>query len=810
MGETALVTEQTMTNIMIRAFLLVWVGLSFSAGLLAQDSSLPLPLRNKLQAAVKLEVDQQRVPAFSISVVDRDQVAWSLSAASSDNKARDSSKVSIANTQSIDQKTIYRVGSVSKLFTDVAIMQLVEQGKVDLDRPVQTYLPDFAPTNPFGGALTLRQLMSHRSGLVREPPVGHYFDPSEPTLAATVQSLNQTSLVYAPNTRTKYSNAGITVVGAVLEKVVGRSFDEQIQHSILEPLGMHGSGFRLSPEQQTRLAPATMWTLEGRRFAAPQFALGTAPAGNLYATVEDLAQFIRCLNLRGQITSQANGSGKDKSSLLLRPETIEQMFTPAKNSDGSVQNFALGFRVKKLDGHRQVGHGGAVYGCATQLELLPDQQLGVAAAAALDCANGAVEKLCEYALRLMLASRAGQPLPDYVETVDVVRDRAQAVVGLYKCDDDLAEVDYVNSKLTLKHGSAIRQVRQVRSSGQWIIDDVTEVGLKVEPTSDGNLRIGDRLFQRQPEKCPDAPKPRWEELIGEYGWDHDVLFILEDHGQLVALIEWFYAYPLKEISPDEYAFPDYGLYHGERLTFERNAAGKVTKAVAAGIGFQRRDLNAAGETFKIKPLRPVEQLRQEALKASPPKESGVFRESNLLELVKDSPTLKLDVRYATTNNFAGSVFYTQERAFLQAPAAQAVGRVHNRLMELGYGLLIHDAYRPWSVTKMFWDATPNEMKDFVANPQNGSRHNRGCAVDLSMFHLDSGKPVTMVSGYDEFSTRAYPSYPGGTSQQRWHRRLLRQAMEREGFTVYEVEWWHFDYKDWKLYPIGNTAFEQMN
>jgi D-alanyl-D-alanine dipeptidase len=128
---------------------------------------------------------------------------------------------------------------------------------------------------------------------------------------------------------------------------------------------------------------------------------------------------------------------------------------------------------------------------------------------------------------------------------------------------------------------------------------------------------------------------------------------------------------------------------------------------------------------------------------------------------------------------------------------------------MGYGLLIHDAYRPWYVTKIFWDATPDDKKIFVADPNQGSRHNRGCAVDLSLYELASGKPVEMVGVYDEMSERSYPGYPGGTSLQRWHRELLRRVMESEGFLVYPFEWWHFDYRDWQKYPILNTPFEKL-
>ena len=139
----------------------------------------------------------------------------------------------------------------------------------------------------------------------------------------------------------------------------------------------------------------------------------------------------------------------------------------------------------------------------------------------------------------------------------------------------------------------------------------------------------------------------------------------------------------------------------------------------------------------------------------------------------------------------------------------AMVRVHRRLAKRGFGLLVHDGYRPWSVTKMFWEATPANLRIFVADPQQGSRHNRGCAVDLTLYDRATGKPIDMVGGYDEMSDRSYPDYPGGTSLQRWHRDLLRREMEAEGFAVYEAEWWHFDYKDWRKYPIGNVTFEEI-
>jgi D-alanyl-D-alanine dipeptidase len=214
--------------------------------------------------------------------------------------------------------------------------------------------------------------------------------------------------------------------------------------------------------------------------------------------------------------------------------------------------------------------------------------------------------------------------------------------------------------------------------------------------------------------------------------------------------------------------------------------------------------------FRITPTRPVAELRAVAISATPPTEAGPFRPADLVDLARLSPRIKLEIRYATRDNFLSTPVYTQARAFLQRPAAEALLHAHRALLQQGYGLLIFDAYRPWSVTKIFWDATPPDKHEFVADPAKGSRHNRGCAVDLTLYDLKSGREVEMPGVYDEMSPRSYPTYTGGTAEQRTRRDLLRRAMENEGFSVFESEWWHFDYKDWQHYGIGNTPFERMH
>jgi D-alanyl-D-alanine dipeptidase len=194
--------------------------------------------------------------------------------------------------------------------------------------------------------------------------------------------------------------------------------------------------------------------------------------------------------------------------------------------------------------------------------------------------------------------------------------------------------------------------------------------------------------------------------------------------------------------------------------------------------------------------------------SGPPKEENK-READLVELVKLDKTIKLDIRYATANNFVGRAVYPEARAFLQRPAAEAVVRVNKQLKKKGLGLVIYDGYRPWTITKLFWNTVSLDQRKYVADPVKGSIHNRGCAVDLGIYDLKTGEAIPMPSGFDEFTERASPDYKGGTNEERANRDMLRKMMEGEGFVVNKEEWWHFDHKDWKQYAIYDIAFSEL-
>ena len=764
---------------------------------------------DQLERLIDREMHAQGLPIVSIALVDDQQVVWSRGFGMVDSAAR----------KLAGPETVYRVGSVSKLFTDVAIMQLVEQGKVDLDAPVTTYVTAFHPHNPYGRPITLRQLMSHRAGLVREPPIGNYFDSTSPPLAATIASLNGTTLVYPPETHTKYSNAAIAAVGYVLERMSGKPFATALSAAVLEPLGMSMSGFEPTPALTRNLAPATMWTLDGRTFPAPTFQLGIAPAGSMYSTVTDLARFVSALF----------AGGRGSNGQLLKPETIAQMWTPQFARPGERTGYGIGFRLGSLDGRRSIGHDGAIYGFATTLQALPDEKLGVVIVTTRDGANAAVDEIGEAALRAMLAVRgtratgvtvAGSAAAPPDSTSPVPPTRARLLVGRYAPRANASreiELAHRGSGLAVMAASG-GGIPELRARGDTLVvdDRVFGAGSRFLPNADAAawLRTGDALrdtLVRVDHGMPKAAPASLQGLVGEYGPDYDILYVYERDGRLWALIEWFFPYPLTEVGRDTFAFPANGLYDGERIVFARDRAGRATEASAAGVRFPRRNIEPKAGTnqLRITPLRPVAELRAEAVAATPPAETGNFRETDLAELVTLDPTIKLEIRYATSNNFLGTQIYDEPRAFMQRPAAEALVRAHHALKSLGYGLLIHDAYRPWYVTKIFWDATPQAKKWLVANPAEGSKHNRGSAVDLTLYDLKSGKPVEMVSTYDESTERAYAEYPGGTSRQRWYRELLRQAMEAQGFVVNPQEWWHFDHEDWRSYRIGNLPFSKI-
>jgi D-alanyl-D-alanine dipeptidase len=306
-----------------------------------------------------------------------------------------------------------------------------------------------------------------------------------------------------------------------------------------------------------------------------------------------------------------------------------------------------------------------------------------------------------------------------------------------------------------------------------------------------------------------SPLPRagLSGLVGQYGDAKNILDISEDCGKLFANGRGFSWAGLTAKGPGRFeALTQAG--QTVSLAFDRSAPAHFVMA-----GSERLERHDFGEEVQAGIRASVhadpDKVRAAALAAKPPVEPTPKRPSDLVSVPALDPDIHFRTIYATTDNFMGIPIYERAGAYMQRPAAEALVRAAEALKSQGYGLYITDAYRPWYATKMFWDATPPEDHNFVADPSQGSRHNRGCAVDLTLYDLKTGKPVEMTGRIDEMSARSFANYPGGTSRQRWFRALLRREMEKQGFAVYSDEWWHFDYKDWPDYGIGTATYTEL-
>lgn len=182
-------------------------------------------------------------------------------------------------------------------------------------------------------------------------------------------------------------------------------------------------------------------------------------------------------------------------------------------------------------------------------------------------------------------------------------------------------------------------------------------------------------------------------------------------------------------------------------------------------------------------------------------------ENQLVDLTEVIPGLQLDIRYATKNNFTGEVIYNLAKAYARKPVAEALKNVQSDLLERGLELKIHDAYRPYAATVKFYEVYGDTT--FVASPYKGSRHNRGCAIDLTLIDSKTKKELKMPTPYDSFRKEAFPDYPLKDKEAVKNRNLLIIAMEKRGFRVYDSEWWHFDFVGWEKFDVLDIQFEEL-
>jgi len=477
------------------------------------------------------------------------------------------------------RESVFRCGSISKLFNALAVMQLVEGGKLDLDAPADRYGEGLLPVNPFSNTapITLRQLLCHRSGIAREAPIGGYFDPSQPSLSRTVSSLSQTVLVNPPNTRTRYSNAGASIAGHLVERVAGAGFGQYQRDHILGPLGMTRSSWSLEEVPPEQLITAAMRVADGHggfgRCQAPVFNLGSVPAGNLFTTVEDLARFLGLLAAGGQ------GPG----SRILKAESLAEMFTPQLTTEP--EGYGLGFVAGKFRGHKMVSHNGAVYGHSASLVFLPEATLGAVVLGSEDLVTGRIRRLAELALSLMLAVKRAEDPPPAPVPLRLSPDALAPFCGDYESQSFWAELRIEDGRLAANISGQPTRLTPV-GQARLLADSRVNDAVPVEMQGDAAGRVigftmGPQKFIRLPAGRPDIPGS-WRGYLGSFGPAFIPLVVSARHGRLYAMTENAADYRLTPVNRRVFAFPP-GLYSDEHLVFLAEGREKTRKVDMANM-----------------------------------------------------------------------------------------------------------------------------------------------------------------------------------------------------------------------------------
>jgi CubicO group peptidase (beta-lactamase class C family) len=471
--------------------------------------------------------------------------------------------------------TVYRAGSISKLFTALAAMHLAEQGRLDIDKAVTNFVPDFRIVIPFENTppITLRQLMCQRSGMVRECPIGSYFDNSEPGMGRTVASLASCVLVHPPATKTKYSNSGVTIVGLAVERASGMPFEAYQHKFVLQPLNMTNSSFARSPQLRRKLAvgylPVAQPNGGFREIAAPVFELGTLAAGNLYTTAEDLARFITWLF-----------DDSEHRARIIGRQTLAEMFTPQLTE--ATNGFGLGFSVGQYRGRKTVSHTGAVYGFTSSFVAVPSEKVGVIVLCNDDLATGPVRKLSNAALDLLLGE-ADAPVSPVSST------EMASATGDYESESFWARVDVVERKLvanisgqtmTLTPTGPLRFEANGRVARKWPVVFERDANGKITAFTTSGQKFTRVTVARRDHGA-------WKALVGSYGPEFIPLIVSVKYGHLYAMTENEFDYRLTPVNGYVFKMPP-GLYTDEQLVFQTDRKGRAHTAVLANVPLRRR------------------------------------------------------------------------------------------------------------------------------------------------------------------------------------------------------------------------------
>jgi CubicO group peptidase (beta-lactamase class C family) len=312
------------------------------------------------------------IPGLAIAVVYDQDMIWSAGYGFSDLETKDP----------ITPSTLFRIGSVSKIFTATAIMQLRDQGKLRLDEPVSTYLPWFELENDFPGSppITVRHLLTHTAGLPREGAFPYWTTHDFPTREELIAAIPGQSTVFPPETTYKYSNLGMALLGEIVVAASGEEYPAYLERHIFAPLGMDSSTVFPSKEIHERMATPYMIKMpDGSRDIHDYYSTrGMAPAADVISTVEDMARFA-ALHL--------HESSDEKMQSVLKASSVREMQRPHWVYPSWSGGRGLGFGISRRDGKTIVSHDGWIGGNRAHLLLVPSDKIAVLAMTNADDAS---------------------------------------------------------------------------------------------------------------------------------------------------------------------------------------------------------------------------------------------------------------------------------------------------------------------------------------------------------------------------------------------------------------------------------------
>ena len=387
-------------------------------------------LKQHLRWYILRSMRKAGVPAVSIALVDDQQLVWAEGFGYADRERH----------VSATPETVYQIGSITKIVTALAVMQFVEQGRMQLDRPITDYLPEFSMHSrwPQAAPITPRALLCHHAGLPTYLLKGFFSDRS---LTDLLHELRDEHLAFEPYTVFNYSNLGYNLLGLALERITGRPYAETMRERLLAPLGMRLTGF--VPDDQIGARLARGYVHDRPMNPTP---IRDIPAGGLYSNVLDLARFMRGVLAGGMLDG----------TRVMGEKTIRTTFEPQYGGlplDFD-QHFGLGWMLSGLaieGGGQQAWHNGGTKAFVSQLALLPESRLGVVVLANADNAGDLVYDTAEAALRLALEIRRGIAPPKRVlePAVVLARDALADRVGDYSLMGSLARISLGKKHLKL-------------------------------------------------------------------------------------------------------------------------------------------------------------------------------------------------------------------------------------------------------------------------------------------------------------------------------------------------------------------------